>query len=100
MSRAGGRVPDDVTAAVLTLQRRFPGSSVWFGSHTLRWWAVMPCTAWWVLIEAPSPTQLAEKMTEALGTGVPHGVIGPINARIRGNVPQSRVELGRRAVPD
>lgn len=76
-----GDVPDDVTAAVITLERRFPGASVWFGQHTFRWWALMPWGAWWVLLEAATPMELAGKMSEALRSAVPNGVIGPAGAR-------------------
>lgn len=76
-----GDAPDDVTAAVVTLERRFPGSSVWFGRHTSRWWALMPWAAWWVLLEAATPMELADRMTEALGSAVPTGVVGHPGAR-------------------
>jgi hypothetical protein len=73
--------PDDVTAAIITLQRRFPGSSVWFGHHTFRWWAVMPWAGWWVLLEAATPTELAGRMAGAHGSAGLSGVIGPADAR-------------------
>ncbi len=62
-----GGAPDDVTAAIITLQRRFPGSSVWFGNHTFRWWAMMPRAGRWVLLEAATPMALAGRMAEARG---------------------------------
>ena len=76
-----GDTPDDVTAAVVTLQRRFPGSSVWYGQQTRRWWAMMPWENWWVLLEATTPMELADRMTEARGSAVPLGVIGPADVR-------------------
>lgn len=76
-----GDAPDDVTAAVVTLQRRFPGSSVWYGQQTCRWWAMMPWENWWVLLEATTPMELADRMTEARGSAVPLGVIGPADVR-------------------
>lgn len=62
-----GDAPDDETAAVITLQRRFPGASVWFGQHTFRWWAMMPGSTGWMLLEAMTPMQLADRMAEARG---------------------------------
>ncbi|MBD2891363.1 hypothetical protein amrb99_02680 [Actinomadura sp. RB99] len=50
---------------MLTLQRRFPGSTVWFGKHTFHWWAMLPRARRWVLVEAATPMQLAERMGEA-----------------------------------
>ncbi|TDC55349.1 hypothetical protein E1281_12985 [Actinomadura sp. KC345] len=63
-----GHTLDDVTAAVVTLERRFPGASVWFGQHTSRWWALMPWAAWWLLLEGATPMELADRMTEARGS--------------------------------
>lgn len=63
--------PEDVTAVVVTLQRRFPGSSVWFGRQTQRWWALIPWAARWVLLEAATPMELADRMGEAYGAAVP-----------------------------
>lgn len=65
MTRPVGPVIDDVAAAVLTLQRRFPGATVWFGKHTFHWWAMLPRARRWVLVEAATPMQLAERMGEA-----------------------------------
>lgn len=62
--------PGDVTAAIITLQRRFPASSVWFGTHTFRWWAMMPCTGRWVLLEAATPMELARRMSETRGSAL------------------------------
>lgn len=73
--------PDDVTAAVVTLERRFPGASVWFGQHTFRWWAVVPGSTRWMLVEAMTPMQLADRMAEVLGSAVPGGVVGPRGVR-------------------
>jgi hypothetical protein len=71
----------DVTAAVLTLQRRFPEASVWFGQRTFHWWAVMPWGAGWTLLEAVTPMELAGRMAEARGSAVPNDVIGPTGIR-------------------
>lgn len=73
----GADAPDDVAAAVTTLERRFPEASVWFGRQTLRWWALMPWAARWVLLEAATPMDLADRMTEARRSAVPNGVVGP-----------------------
>ena len=62
MTSWAGNAQDDVTAAIIALQRRFPGSSVWFGQHTFHWWAVMPGAGWWVLLEAATPMELARRM--------------------------------------
>ncbi len=77
MTWRAGSAPDDVMAAVITLQRRFPASSVWFGRHTFRWWAMMPRAGRWVLIEAATPMELAGRMAEAPGSAVASGIIGP-----------------------
>ncbi|WP_433244877.1 hypothetical protein [Actinomadura nitritigenes] len=66
MTRPVGPVIDDVAAAGVTLQRRFPGSTVWFGKHTFRWWAMLPQARRWVLVEAATPVQLAVRMNEVL----------------------------------
>lgn len=75
MTSWNGGPPDDVTAAIITLQRRFPASSVWFGHHTFRWWAMMPRAGRWVLLEAATPMELAGRMAEARGSALPNGVI-------------------------
>lgn len=80
-----GDTPDDVTAGIITLQRRFPGALVWFGLHTFRWWALMPWATQWILLEAATPMELAVRMAEARtaearGSAVPNGVIGPVRA--------------------
>ena len=47
------------------LQAEFPGVVVWFGTCTRAWWALVPLPAGARLVEAATPRQLHEAITNA-----------------------------------
>jgi hypothetical protein len=54
--------PLEPAAAVAALRRRFPGTQIWFGNFTRRYWAIF---AGEQLIEATDPDELG-RMLESL----------------------------------
>lgn len=49
---------------VRRLARAFPGTVVWFGYYTRRWWAVAWLAGDWRLIEAPTPDGLVHALID------------------------------------
>jgi DNA-binding XRE family transcriptional regulator len=50
---------DDPQTARRRLADQFPTITIWYGSHTRRWWAIVLAIGRWRLIEADTPTELA-----------------------------------------
>jgi hypothetical protein len=51
--------------AVSVLRQRFPGLVSWFGHRTGVWWAALPVTGGWRLVEAADPEQLTHAVIKA-----------------------------------
>jgi hypothetical protein len=54
-------------AAARDLRRRFPVASVWHGTHTGSWWAVLNLSGVWRLVEAETPEDLSSVLASLLG---------------------------------
>lgn len=55
----------DTVAIRREIERRFPGVTAWYGTHTCRWWAVVWCGRW-RLVEAATPRALVGAIEAAL----------------------------------
>lgn len=59
-------MPDRPAATAARIARQFPGSSVWYGETTKRWWAVVPCLdGRFRLVEAVDPEDLIQAIKAA-----------------------------------
>ncbi|GAA3762734.1 hypothetical protein [Salinactinospora qingdaonensis] len=54
-----------VDAALAHLHHRFPGATIWHGSHTRQWWALLPGHP--RLLEAATPQALEGLIAAVLG---------------------------------
>ena len=60
------RGSEGIAAVTTNLQRQFPEAVVWFGAYTLHWWALVPGSRWGYLLEAITPEQLEQELSEYL----------------------------------
>ncbi|GAA3751239.1 hypothetical protein [Salinactinospora qingdaonensis] len=78
-------------ATVARLHRRFPGATIWHGSHTRQWWALLPGHP--RLMEAATPEALEQLITAVGATGhrdQPHGRHPRTREQPGGQRPQRR----------
>ncbi|ASU81699.1 hypothetical protein CDO52_01815 [Nocardiopsis gilva YIM 90087] len=62
----------DVTATAARLRARYTGTLAWYGTHTRRWWAMIPGHP--RLLEAPTPEALELLLASRLWTHQEHRV--------------------------
>ncbi|GAA3766011.1 hypothetical protein GCM10022402_49030 [Salinactinospora qingdaonensis] len=75
-------------AALARLHHRFPGATIWHGSHTRQWWALLPGHP--RLLEAATPQALERLITAVLGTRHHHGWNPRTREQPGGQSPQGR----------
>jgi hypothetical protein len=59
------RAPETVRRSASGLESEFPGVTAWFGVATGAWWALVPLRGGSRLVEAHSPQELREAITQA-----------------------------------
>lgn len=69
MNLRSSAVEDDARSLAAELERWFPGTTVWFGSRTLRWWAMVPGVN--ALIEETHPGDLGRRLYEMYAGRLP-----------------------------